>query len=85
MVGNRPFDSRDRAPYFWSVAIVSAGDSLNNLHHADPTCARHGVLRGQIDLSARVIWVFEKLGWAHSVKWPDPVRLAAKRREPAAA
>jgi stearoyl-CoA desaturase (delta-9 desaturase) len=43
------------------------------------------VLRGQIDLSARVIWVFEKLGWAHSVKWPDPVRLAAKRREPAAA
>lgn len=38
------------------------------------------VLRGQIDISARVIWVFEKLGWASSVKWPDPVRLAAKRR-----
>jgi stearoyl-CoA desaturase (delta-9 desaturase) len=32
-----------------------------------------------------VIWVFEKLGWARDVKWPDPVRLAAKRRRPAAA
>ena len=56
------------------------GESWHNLHHADPTCARHGVLRGQIDISARVIWLFEKLGWARDVKWPDPVRLAAKRR-----
>jgi stearoyl-CoA desaturase (Delta-9 desaturase) len=89
VVGNRPFVSpgRDRATNFWPLAVLSAGESWHNLHHADPTCARHGVLRGQIDISARVIWVFEKLGWAHSVKWPDPVRLAAKRRaaEPAAA
>ncbi len=83
VVGNRPFVSRDRATNFWPLAILSAGESWHNLHHADPTCARHGVLRGQIDISARVIWVFEKLGWAHGVKWPDPVRLAAKRRTPA--
>jgi stearoyl-CoA desaturase (delta-9 desaturase) len=61
------------------------GESWHNLHHADPTCARHGVLRGQIDISARVIWIFEKLRWARDVKWPDPVRLAAKRRTPAPA
>jgi len=42
------------------------------------------VLRGQIDISARVIWVFEKLGLARDVKWPDPLRLAAKRAVPAA-
>jgi stearoyl-CoA desaturase (delta-9 desaturase) len=83
VVGNRPFVSRDRATNFWPLAILSGGESWHNLHHADPTCARHGVLRGQIDMSARVIWAFEKLGWAHSVKWPDPVRLAAKRRQPA--
>ncbi|MET0763795.1 MAG: acyl-CoA desaturase [Blastococcus sp.] len=82
VVGNRPFTSRDRATNFWPLAILSGGESWHNLHHADPTCARHGVLRGQIDISARVIWVFEKLGWAHDVKWPDPIRLAAKRREP---
>ncbi|SOC47183.1 stearoyl-CoA desaturase (delta-9 desaturase) [Blastococcus aggregatus] len=80
VVGNRPFASRDRATNFWPLAILSGGESWHNLHHADPTCARHGVLRGQIDISARVIWVFEKLGWASHVKWPDPVRLAAKRR-----
>jgi stearoyl-CoA desaturase (delta-9 desaturase) len=82
VVGNRPFVSpgRDRATNFWPLAILSAGESWHNLHHADPTCARHGVLRGQIDISARVIWVFERLGWARDVKWPDAVRLAAKRR-----
>jgi stearoyl-CoA desaturase (Delta-9 desaturase) len=85
VVGDRPFVSpgRDRATNFWPLAVLSAGESWHNLHHADPTCARHGVLRGQIDLSARVIWAFEKLGWAWNVKWPDPVRLAAKRRVPA--
>jgi stearoyl-CoA desaturase (delta-9 desaturase) len=82
VVGNRPFTARDRATNFWPLAILSGGESWHNLHHADPTCARHGVLRGQIDISARVIWVFEKLGWAQDVKWPDPVRLAAKRRSP---
>jgi stearoyl-CoA desaturase (delta-9 desaturase) len=85
VVGNRPFMSRDRATNFWPLAILSAGESWHNLHHADPTCARHGVLRGQIDISARVIWVFEKLGWASDVRWPDPVRLAAKRQPPAPA
>jgi stearoyl-CoA desaturase (delta-9 desaturase) len=84
-VGTRPFTSRDRSTNFWPLAILSMGESWHNLHHADPTCARHGVLRGQIDISARVIWVFEKLGWARNVKWPDPERLAAKRRVPAPA
>jgi stearoyl-CoA desaturase (delta-9 desaturase) len=52
------------------------GESWHNLHHADPTCARHGVQPGQIDMSARVIRAFEKLGWAHDVRWPTPARLA---------
>ena len=55
------------------------GESWHNLVHADPTCARHGVLRGQIDSSARVIRMFEKLGWATSVRWPRPERLTAER------
>jgi stearoyl-CoA desaturase (delta-9 desaturase) len=49
------------------------------MHHADPTAARHGVLRGQLDTSARVIWVFEKLRWASDVRWPKPERLAKLR------
>ena len=78
MIGQRPFASRDKAANFWPLAILSMGESWHNLHHADPTCARHGVLRGQIDISARVIWIFEKLGWATQVRWPKPERVTAK-------
>ncbi|GAA2809762.1 acyl-CoA desaturase [Crossiella cryophila] len=76
MIGDRPFKSKDKAANFWPLAILSFGESWHNLHHADPTCARHGVLRGQVDISARVIWIFEKLGWATQVRWPTPRRLA---------
>jgi stearoyl-CoA desaturase (delta-9 desaturase) len=81
VVGERPFAMRDgdKAANFWPLAILSFGESWHNLHHADPTCARHGVLRGQIDISARTIWVFEKLGWATDVRWPREDRIAAKR------
>jgi stearoyl-CoA desaturase (Delta-9 desaturase) len=75
MVGARPFRSRDRSRNFWPLAILSMGESWHNLHHADPTCARHGVLPGQIDISARVIWFFERFGWAWDVRWPTTRRL----------
>ena len=78
-IGQRPFATRDKSANFWPLAILSFGESWHNMHHADPTSARHGVLRGQIDESARVIWLFEKLGWASDVRWPKPERLAKLR------
>ncbi|MEU5946960.1 acyl-CoA desaturase [Micromonospora sp. NPDC047465] len=82
--GERPFAMRqgDRASNFWPLAILSLGESWHNLHHADPTSARHGVLRGQVDISARVIWLFEKVGAAWDVRWPKPERIAAKLVKP---
>ena len=77
--GDEAFQSRDKSRNVSWLAIASFGESWHNLHHADPTCARHGVLKGQIDQSARVIWVFEKLGWAYDVRWPSEARLTAKR------
>jgi stearoyl-CoA desaturase (Delta-9 desaturase) len=76
--GERPFKSRDRATNVWWLAIISMGESWHNLHHAEPTAARHGVLRGQIDSTARVIWVLEKLRLATEVRWPTRERLDAK-------
>jgi stearoyl-CoA desaturase (delta-9 desaturase) len=76
MIGDRPFLARDRSANFWPLAILSMGESWHNLHHADPTCARHGVRRGQIDISARLIWIFERLGWVDQVRWPSARRLA---------
>ncbi|HWO68742.1 MAG TPA: acyl-CoA desaturase [Umezawaea sp.] len=76
LIGSRPFTSRDKAANFWPLAILSMGESWHNSHHADPTCARHGVLRGQVDISAGVIRIFEKAGWATDVRWTNPERLA---------
>jgi stearoyl-CoA desaturase (delta-9 desaturase) len=76
LIGDRPFNARDRSANFWPLAILSCGESWHNSHHADPTGARHGVRRGQVDISARVIWLFEKVGLVRDVRWPRPERLA---------
>ncbi|TDD35127.1 acyl-CoA desaturase [Actinomadura sp. KC06] len=81
--GKEDFEVRDKSRNVWWLAIPSLGESWHNLHHSDPTCARHGVLKGQIDISARFIWLFEKAGWAYDVRWPNADRLAAKRTKQA--
>ncbi|GAA0267990.1 acyl-CoA desaturase [Cryptosporangium japonicum] len=82
LIGERPFTVRDKSANFWPLALLSMGESWHNLHHADPTNARHGVYPGQIDVSARVIRIFELLGWAYDVRWPTPERLAKITRAP---
>ncbi|TYB46480.1 acyl-CoA desaturase [Actinomadura chibensis] len=77
--GKEDFEVRDKSRNVWWLAIPSLGESWHNLHHSDPTCARHGVLKGQVDISARIIWALEKTGLAYDVRWPNSDRLAAKR------
>ncbi|GAA1783207.1 acyl-CoA desaturase [Actinomadura chokoriensis] len=81
--GSEDFEVRDKSRNVWWLAIPSLGESWHNLHHSDPTCARHGVLKGQVDISARIIQGFEKAGWAYDVRWPNSDRLAAKRTKQA--
>lgn len=82
-VGKRPFKSRDRSGNVWWLAVLSCGESWHNLHHADPTSARHGVLKGQVDSSARIIRWCEQLGWATDVRWPSASRIDARRKQKA--
>jgi stearoyl-CoA desaturase (Delta-9 desaturase) len=77
-IGKQPFKSRDHAGNVWWLAVISMGESWHNLHHAEPTAARHGVLRGQVDSTGRIIWFMEKLGLATEVRWPSRDRLEAK-------
>jgi stearoyl-CoA desaturase (Delta-9 desaturase) len=77
--GDETFEVRDKSRNVAWLAILSFGESWHNLHHADPTCARHGVLKGQIDISARLIWALEKLRLAYDVRWPDAEKLAARQ------
>jgi stearoyl-CoA desaturase (Delta-9 desaturase) len=82
LLGSRPFTTRryDRATNLWPLALLSLGESWHNTHHSDPACARHGVDRGQIDLSAGLIRVLERAGWATHVRWPSVARLEKHRR-----
>ena len=80
--GNRPFASRDLSSNVAWLAVPSFGESWHNFHHVDQTSARHGVLRGQLDLSALVIKGLEKTGLANDVRWPSPERIARKLKDP---
>jgi stearoyl-CoA desaturase (delta-9 desaturase) len=79
VTGRRPFRTTDRSGNVAALALVSMGESWHNLHHALPSAARHGVERWQLDTSARIIRIFERLGWATKVRWASPDRLAHAR------
>ncbi|MGI9092232.1 MAG: acyl-CoA desaturase [Mycobacteriales bacterium] len=77
-IGERPFAARDKSANFWPLAIASLGESWHNSHHADPTAARHGVLRWQLDSTARLIRWAEHLHLVYDVRWPSAERIASK-------
>jgi stearoyl-CoA desaturase (delta-9 desaturase) len=77
--GTRTFRTRDRSTNVALLAPLTMGESWHNNHHAFPRLARHGVDRGQLDTSALLIRLFERLGWATNVQWPDRVQLELRR------
>jgi stearoyl-CoA desaturase (Delta-9 desaturase) len=82
MFGARPHQVRrfDRSADLWPLALISFGESWHNGHHAAPACARHGSGPHQIDLSAGLIRIFERLGWAGAVHWPAPRNAGSHNR-----
>jgi stearoyl-CoA desaturase (Delta-9 desaturase) len=79
MFGRRVFETSDRSTNFAPLALISLGESWHNNHHAYPNLARHGLGRGQLDITAGMIRLFEKLGWATKVRWPsEKIRAAAR-------
>ena len=75
--GKRPFATRDVSTNLAPLALLTMGESWHNNHHAFPRSARHGLLPGQLDTSARIIGWFERFGWVTDVQWPDPARVQA--------
>lgn len=68
--GRRTHETKDHSTNLWVLSLISLGDSWHNVHHAHPAWARHGALRGQIDPSAWLIRLFERVGLATRVRWP---------------
>jgi stearoyl-CoA desaturase (delta-9 desaturase) len=83
ITGRRPFKTRDRSQNVWWLAVLSMGESWHNFHHAEPASARHGVRFFEIDISAILIRVMERLRWVYDVRWPDPAVIARRRVAPA--
>jgi stearoyl-CoA desaturase (delta-9 desaturase) len=79
--GRRPFRTRtnDRATNFAPLAILAMGENWHNLHHSIPRSARHGVDRGQLDSTARLIRGLELVGWISDVRWPTRAELDERR------
>jgi stearoyl-CoA desaturase (delta-9 desaturase) len=79
LFGRQPFAVKDQSRNFAPLAVLSMGESWHNFHHAFPSAARHGALRGQLDSSAAFIKLCERAGWATKVRWPTPGQIAAAR------
>jgi stearoyl-CoA desaturase (delta-9 desaturase) len=77
MFGKQPATKRDHSTNFALLSIISFGESWHNFHHAHPMSARHGAMARQVDPSAALIRVFERLGCATNVCWPTPLQIAA--------
>jgi hypothetical protein len=70
---------RDEARNNWFVAALVFGEGWHNNHHAFPSSARHGLDRGQFDVSWWVIRGMEKLGLVWNVRVPGPEQRARRR------
>ena len=76
--GRRRFDTGDESRNLAWLAPVSFGEAWHNNHHAFPTSAEHGLRRWEVDLSALVIRVLERVGLAWDVVRVSPERQATK-------
>jgi stearoyl-CoA desaturase (delta-9 desaturase) len=76
--GMRSFDTPDESRNLAWLAIPTWGEAWHNNHHAFPTSYRHGFDRGQLDISAGIIRLLEKLGLAWDVVRIDPSRRQEK-------
>ncbi len=78
--GQVSHDSGDHSRNNPWVAAVTFGEGWHNNHHAFPHSARHGVDRGQIDLTWEHIRVLRALGLASHVRLPRAVARGTSRR-----
>jgi stearoyl-CoA desaturase (delta-9 desaturase) len=76
--GRRDFETADQSRNLALIALPTLGEAWHNNHHAFPSSAVHGLGRWQLDLSAIVIKILERLGLIWDVVRPSPARQLAK-------
>jgi len=81
MFGRQDYRSRDEARNNRLVSLLVFGEGWHNNHHAFPASARHGLDRGQVDVSWWLIRTLERLGLVWDVKIPDTAQRDRRRLE----
>jgi stearoyl-CoA desaturase (Delta-9 desaturase) len=77
-LGTRRFNVDDESRNVFWLALPSLGEAWHHNHHAFPRSAVHGLRRWELDPSALVIGLMERLGLAWNVVRITPERQAAK-------
>jgi stearoyl-CoA desaturase (delta-9 desaturase) len=77
--GRQAFTTKDESRNLGWLALPTLGEAWHNNHHAFPTSAKHGLGRLQLDPSAIVIRLLERLGLVWNVVRISPERQAARR------
>ncbi|CAF2156333.1 unnamed protein product [Rotaria magnacalcarata] len=67
-LGDTPFDDKHSPRDHFITAFVTLGEGYHNFHHEFPCDYRNAVRWYQFDPTKWAIWLFEKLGMAHSLK-----------------
>jgi stearoyl-CoA desaturase (Delta-9 desaturase) len=76
--GERRYPTDDHSRNLLWLALPTLGESWHNNHHAFPTSAAHGLRKRDIDPSAVVIRLLERLGLVWDVVRISPERQAQK-------
>jgi stearoyl-CoA desaturase (delta-9 desaturase) len=90
--GTRDFNTEDLSTNFWIdgfwghklswiFAYLSWGETNHNNHHARALSANHGMFKGQLDPSANLLRILEKLGLVWNVQWTTPEAAAELQKE----
>jgi stearoyl-CoA desaturase (Delta-9 desaturase) len=77
-IGRQDFKTKDESRNVWWLALFSLGESWHNGHHAFPSSAAHGLKRWQVDVTATLIDMLERVGLVWDVVRIKP-ELLAKR------
>jgi stearoyl-CoA desaturase (delta-9 desaturase) len=76
--GSRDYETEDHSRNLSWLAPFTFGEAWHNNHHAFPTSARHGLGPAELDPSAALIGLMERLGLVWDVVRISPERLASK-------
>jgi stearoyl-CoA desaturase (delta-9 desaturase) len=76
--GRKRFATGDESRNLAWLSLITFGEAWHNNHHAFPTSAAHGLGRREIDISAFVIRLMERVGLVYDVVRVSPERMERK-------